>query len=58
MSKAELLALLGEQRETLKARYAVKSLAVFGSAVRDTLAATSDVDLLVEFDTAPTATST
>jgi predicted nucleotidyltransferase len=53
MSKAELLALLGGQKETLKRRYAVKSLAIFGSAARDALAATSDVDLLVEFDTAP-----
>ena len=53
MSKAELLMLLGGQRETLKRQYAVKSLAIFGSAARDTLAATSDVDLLVEFDTAP-----
>lgn len=53
MSKAELLMQLGGQRETLKRRYAVKSLAIFGSAARDALSATSDVDLLVEFDTAP-----
>ena len=53
MTKAELLVLLSGQRETLKRRYAVKSLAIFGSAVRDTMAATSDVDLLVEFDAAP-----
>lgn len=53
MSKAELLELLGGQKETLKRRYSVKSLAIFGSAARDTLAAASDVDLLVEFDTAP-----
>ena len=54
MSKAELLAMLGGQRETLKRRYAVKSLAIFGSAARDALSATSDVDLLVEFDAAAT----
>jgi len=54
MSKAELLTLLGGHRETLKSRYAVKSLAIFGSAARDALAATSDVDLLVEFDAAAT----
>ena len=53
MSKAELVALLGGQRETLRRRFAVKSLAIFGSAARDTLAAASDVDLLVEFDAAP-----
>ena len=34
MSKTELLDLLGGQRETLQRRYAVKSLAVFGSAAR------------------------
>jgi hypothetical protein len=37
MSKAELLVLLGGQRETLKRRYAVRSLAIFGSASRDAL---------------------
>lgn len=52
MSKAELLTLLGAQRGTLKSRYAVKSLAIFGSAARDTLSEASDVDLLVEFETA------
>ena len=54
MSKAELLTLLGGQRETLRSRYAVKSLAVFGSAARDAMSEASDVDLLVEF--AATAT--
>jgi hypothetical protein len=53
MGKAELLALLGEQRDVLRRRYAVKSLAVFGSAARDAMSAASDVDLLVEFDPAP-----
>lgn len=53
MSKAELLVLLGGQRETLRRRYGVKSLAVFGSAARDAMSATSDIDVLVEFDTPP-----
>ena len=53
MSKAELLVLLGGQRETLRRRYGVKSLAVFGSAARDTMSSTSDIDVLVEFDTPP-----
>lgn len=53
MSKAELLVLLSGQRETVKSRYAVKSMAIFGSAARDALSAASDVDVLVEFDTAP-----
>jgi len=54
MSKAELLTLLGGQRETLKSRYAVKSLAIFGSAAHDAMSAASDVDLLVDFQTAAT----
>ena len=54
MSKAELLPLRGGQRETLKQRYAVKSLAIFGSAAHDAMSAASDVDLLVDFETAPT----
>ena len=53
MSKTELLALLSGQRDTLRRRYGVKSLAVFGSAARDTMSATSDIDVLVEFDTPP-----
>lgn len=53
MSKAELLALLEGQRDVLTGRFAVKSLAVFGSAARDALSGGSDVDLLVEFDTTP-----
>jgi predicted nucleotidyltransferase len=53
MSKAELLVLLGGQRETLSRQYGVKSLAVFGSAARDAMSATSDIDVLVEFDTPP-----
>lgn len=53
LSKAELLALLEGQRDVLMGRFAVKSLAVFGSAARDAMSGRSDVDLLVEFDTAP-----
>lgn len=54
MSKAELLTLLAGHRETLKGRYAVKSLSIFGSAARDALSDASDVDLLVEFAGAAT----
>jgi len=53
MSKAELLALLGGQRETLRRRYGVKLRGVCGSAARDTMSSTSDIDVLVEFDTPP-----
>lgn len=53
MGKAELLALLGGQRDTLRRQFGVRSLALFGSAARDSMSAASDVDLLVEFDTPP-----
>jgi predicted nucleotidyltransferase len=54
MSKAELMTLLVGQRELMKSRFGVKSLSIFGSAARDAMSDTSDVDLLVEFDAAPT----
>jgi predicted nucleotidyltransferase len=37
----------------LKARYSIKSLGVFGSYVRGEAGARSDLDVLVEFQTAP-----
>jgi len=49
MTRAELLALLHEQRESLQREFAVASLALFGSAARDELRPESDVDILVDF---------
>jgi predicted nucleotidyltransferase len=42
--------LLGIRRAELASRFGVKRLALFGSAARDELKASSDVDVLVEFD--------
>lgn len=50
MKRDEALKTLAEHREELRQRFAVKSLALFGSVVRDEATQTSDVDLLVEFD--------
>lgn len=50
MTRSEVSRLLAEHRTELRDTFGVKSLALFGSVVRDEATATSDVDLLVEFD--------
>ena len=50
MKRQEVLTILAAHRAELRERFAVKSLALFGSAARDESTAESDVDLLVEFD--------
>jgi hypothetical protein len=42
--------ILRSSRNLLKEKYAVKSLAIFGSYAREEQQKTSDVDLLVEFE--------
>ncbi|GMW05523.1 MAG: nucleotidyltransferase family protein [Gammaproteobacteria bacterium] len=49
MNKASVLKLLAAHDEEIRRRFAVRSLAVFGSAARDELRDTSDIDLLVQF---------
>jgi len=49
MSKEDVVRRLTEHRQEL-VRFGVKSLALFGSVVRDEARPTSDVDLLVEFE--------
>ncbi len=50
MKRAEVLAALQHQKETLRIRFGVKSLALFGSLAREQTTEASDVDVLVEFD--------
>jgi predicted nucleotidyltransferase len=45
--------ILREHLPELRARYSVKSLGVFGSYVRGTPKRESDLDVLVEFERAP-----
>ena len=45
---------LRQELPRLRQEYAVRSLKIFGSFVRGEASATSDLDLLVEFDDAPT----
>jgi len=49
MRKEEVIQRLTDHRQEL-AQFGVKSLALFGSLVRDEAWPTSDVDLLVEFE--------
>lgn len=48
-----ILDVLRSQLPELRAEYAVESLAVFGSTVRDEAGPESDIDLLVTFAQAP-----
>ena len=54
-NRSTILGLLGERRQEIAARFGAKSVALFGSAARDELNATSDVDVLVEFEGPTTA---
>ena len=53
MNRNQVLKTIADHRETLARDFGVKSLALFGSVVRDEANAASDVDLLVEFDDRP-----
>lgn len=50
MNRSQVLALLGDHRDEIMRRFAVKRLSVFGSAARDEMHEGSDVDVLVQFD--------
>lgn len=49
----QIMAILGAQRAELAARYHLRELGVFGSYVRNEQHATSDLDILVAFELAP-----
>lgn len=55
MKKTTALELLQNHAETLRQRFGVRHLSVFGSTVRDESRDDSDVDVLVEFDGPATA---
>ena len=50
----EILATLRAELPGLRERYGVRSLGLFGSVVRREERSDSDIDILVEFDRAPT----
>jgi uncharacterized protein len=49
VTRQDVLNILAAHRAELRERFAVTSLALFGSSARDESTAESDVDLLVEF---------
>lgn len=49
MNKAEVIKILRRERPFLEKECGVKTLVLFGSAARDEMTESSDVDLLVEF---------
>ena len=49
MNKAEVIKILRRERPFLEKKCGVKTLVLFGSAARDEMTESSDVDLLVEF---------
>jgi predicted nucleotidyltransferase len=53
MNRSQVLKILAEHHDKLARDFGVKSLALFGSVVRDEATAVSDLDLLVEFDGRP-----
>jgi uncharacterized protein len=50
MKRNQALTLLAASKPLLAARYGVTRLALFGSMVRDSAGANSDIDVLVAFD--------
>ncbi len=50
MDAADIIQTLEREFATLKDRFAVKSLGLFGSIARGDASPSSDVDILVEFD--------
>jgi predicted nucleotidyltransferase len=53
VTRTQILQTLADHRDELATDFGVKSLALFGSVVRDEATPASDVDLLVEFDGRP-----
>jgi uncharacterized protein len=53
MTREDVLEIIARHRAKLAADFGIKSLALFGSVVRDEATPASDVDFLVEFDGRP-----
>lgn len=50
MNKNQALKIIKSHQDELQTKYAVKSLALFGSVVRNEATPNSDIDLLIEFN--------
>ncbi len=53
MNRDQALKIIAQHREKLAREFGIKSLALFGSIVRDEATPPRDIDLLVEFDGRP-----
>ncbi|MEE8329347.1 MAG: nucleotidyltransferase family protein [Thermodesulfovibrionia bacterium] len=49
-TKDKILKVLEDLKETLKEKYKVKGIGIFGSVVREEQKETSDIDVLVDFE--------
>lgn len=49
-TRSEVLAFLAAHAVELRSRYGVRRIGLFGSFVRDSAGADSDIDILVDFD--------
>jgi predicted nucleotidyltransferase len=54
MKRERALSVLRQHRDEIRQRFAVRQLALFGSTARDEAREDSDVDVLVDFEDAPT----
>jgi len=50
----EIIRVLGEQKEVLKKKHKVKMIKIFGSYAKEEQKESSDIDLIVDFEEAPT----
>jgi hypothetical protein len=53
MHRDKVLKIIAQHRDKLAREYGIKSIALFGSVVRNEATPESDIDLLVEFDGRP-----
>ena len=53
MNRDQVIETLQSHRQTLAERFGVTSLALFGSFARDQATEASDIDILAEFESAP-----
>jgi uncharacterized protein len=54
MNREQVVSALNQHRDEMQRRFAMRHLAIFGSAARDELREGSDIDVLVEFEGPPT----
>ena len=51
MNKEEVIKILSSLLPSIKAKYHIKNMGIFGSTARDEAKEDSDIDILIEFET-------